>query len=384
MVKAQELAVSLEEFGLSKYEARVYVALISKGTISASEVSYYAEIPRTKVYPILLKLEKKKLVIISKSKPIICTSIAPEDAFDYIVHEQINKVNAMNTLVTKLKQVNEENKKDRGAEEKRYFHINANNVLNQLKTMMAGAKSSIHIIVDPLGFNLLAECKEQLLTVLRREVDVKIIIPTTQVGSESFHLMPNGVQIRMSETLQSYFIFDQTELLLIDDDDGKGAVFSSTDVIGNIQTKVFSQLWKNAFNVESLYDMTKKDAQEICHIINLIIEHGLGFMLNAELESKNTKIDLLELLEKNGINLAAKTMDEVIELIDSTVKITCAGNVNYDSNNKNITIESKVNGGHSLAWSSLLDSYLRRCGHTTNFVYQNKAQKGEKIYIKIK
>jgi len=44
MVKAQELAVSLEEFGLSKYEARVYVALISKGTISASEVSYYAEI----------------------------------------------------------------------------------------------------------------------------------------------------------------------------------------------------------------------------------------------------------------------------------------------------------------------------------------------------
>jgi len=111
MIKAQELAVSLEEFGLSKYEARVYVALISKGTISASEVSYYAELPRTKVYPILLKLEKKKLAIILKSKPIMCTGIAPEDAFDDIVHEQINKVNAMNTLVTKLKQVNEESKR---------------------------------------------------------------------------------------------------------------------------------------------------------------------------------------------------------------------------------------------------------------------------------
>ena len=66
MVKEQVLTVSLEEFGLSKYEAQAYVALISKGTISASELSYYSEIPRTKVYPTLLKLENKKLVIISK------------------------------------------------------------------------------------------------------------------------------------------------------------------------------------------------------------------------------------------------------------------------------------------------------------------------------
>ena len=98
MVKEQVLTVSLEEFGLSKYEAQAYVALISKGTISASELSYYSEIPRTKVYPTLLKLENKKLVIISKSKPIMCTAISPEDAFDDVIHVQINKVNAMNTL----------------------------------------------------------------------------------------------------------------------------------------------------------------------------------------------------------------------------------------------------------------------------------------------
>ena len=32
MVNEQVLTVSLEEFGLSKYEAQAYVALISKGT----------------------------------------------------------------------------------------------------------------------------------------------------------------------------------------------------------------------------------------------------------------------------------------------------------------------------------------------------------------
>ena len=99
MVNEHALTVSLEEFGLSQYEAQAYVALIAKGTVTASELSYYSEIPRTKIYPTLLKLENKKLAIISKSKPIMCTAIAPEDAFDGIIHEQINKVNAMNTLV---------------------------------------------------------------------------------------------------------------------------------------------------------------------------------------------------------------------------------------------------------------------------------------------
>ena len=101
MVKGQDLAVSLEEFGLSRYEAQAYVTLITKGTISAAELAYYSNLPRTKVYPTLLKLEKKKIAIISKTKPIMCTAISPEDAFDEIVQEQINKVNGMNNLVTK-------------------------------------------------------------------------------------------------------------------------------------------------------------------------------------------------------------------------------------------------------------------------------------------
>ncbi|HET6458172.1 MAG TPA: helix-turn-helix domain-containing protein, partial [Nitrosopumilaceae archaeon] len=136
MVKGQDLAVSLEEFGLSKYEAQAYVTLITKGTISAAELAYYSNLPRTKVYPTLLKLEKKKIAIISKTKPIMCTGIAPEDAFDELVQEHINKVNGMNNLVTKLKEVSEDSKKARGSEEKRYFHLTPNYVFNQLETMI--------------------------------------------------------------------------------------------------------------------------------------------------------------------------------------------------------------------------------------------------------
>ncbi|MEK6965500.1 MAG: helix-turn-helix domain-containing protein, partial [Thermoproteota archaeon] len=278
MVKEHGLTVSLEEFGLSKYEAKAYVTLVSHGTISASEVAYYSNLPRTKVYPTLLKLDKKRLVIISKSKPIMCTAIAPEDAFDDIIQEHIDKVNQMNTLVTKLKRASEESKKTRGAEEKRYFHLSSNNVLNQLKIMIGGTKSSIQVIVDPWGLNLLAECKEQLLLVLRRNVDVKIIVSPTQIGSESFHTIPSGAKIKVMDTAQNCFIFDQTEVLLIDSDNGKGAVFSATDVLGISQTKVFVQMWDNALKTDGLYDMAKSDAQAVYHIIQLVNENGLGFI----------------------------------------------------------------------------------------------------------
>jgi sugar-specific transcriptional regulator TrmB len=383
MVNEHALTVSLEEFGLSKYEAQAYVSLIAKGTISASELSYYSEIPRTKVYPTLLKLENKKLVIISKSKPIMCTAIAPEDAFDGIIHEQINKVDAMNTLVVNLKKASEESRKSRGSEEKRYFQLGANNVLAQLQTMIEGSRSSIKIMADQWGFGLLAECKEQLVSVLRRNLDVKLLVQPTQICSESYRTIPDGVEIRASEITQNCFIFDETELLMVNNDNGKGAIFSSTEILGVNQEKVFSNIWKNAIKTKALADMTKIEAQEIYKIIKTVNETGLRYVLNSTMISKKPEYDMFKLLEKSGISLKSKSLDEIIEIMDAVVQITCSGHVNFEANTKNITIESKLNSGHSLPWVSILDGCLQKQGYKTRTVYQNNSSKGEKVLIKI-
>ena len=383
MVNEHALTVSLEEFGLSKYEAQAYVTLIAKGTISASELAYYSEIPRTKVYPTLLKLENKKLAMISKSKPIRCTAIAPEDAFDGIIHEQINKVNAMNSLVSTLKKASEASRKSRGSEEKRYFEIGANNVLTQLQTMIEGSESSIKIMADQWGFGLLAECKEQLVSVLRRNLDVKLLVQPTQICSESYRTIPDGVEIRASEITQNCFIFDETELLMVNNDNGKGAIFSSTEILGVNQEKVFSNIWKNAIKTKALADMTKIEAQEIYKIIKTINESGLRYVLNSTMVSKKPEWDMFKLLEKNGVSLKSKSLDDMIEIMDAIMQITCSGHVNFEANTKNITIESKLNSGHSLPWVSILDGCLQKQGYKTRTVYQNNSSKGEKVHIKI-
>ncbi|WP_268543223.1 TrmB family transcriptional regulator [Candidatus Nitrosotenuis cloacae] len=383
MAKEHEVTVSLEEFGLSKYEARAYVTLITKGTISASEVAYYSELPRTKVYPVLLKLQQKKLAILSKSKPVMCTGIAPEDAFDYIVHEQINKVEAMNTLVSRLKKISEESKKARGAEEKRYFHLNSNYVVKQMKTMIDGTKSSIHITADSWGMSILAECKEEILSVLRRDVDVRIIVPTQVIGSEPFRTIPDGVKIRSSEIIQNCLIFDDTELLIIDNTNGKGAVFAATDILGANQTRLFSQIWKIALKIDNLTEMTKSQAQEVCKIINVINENGLGFALNSVMSSKAKFVDFVRCLEKNGISLKDRSLEDVLDIVNSTLEITCAGRLQHDEKTNSIVLESKINSGHSLPWAMLIESYLEQKGQHSKMIYHSDAHKGEQVHLKI-
>ena len=383
MVNEHALTVSLEEFGLSKYEAQAYVTLISKGTVSASELAYYSDLPRTKVYPTLLKLENKKLVIISKSKPIMCTAIAPEDAFDSIIHEQINKVNAMNTLVSNLKKASEESRKSRGSVEKRYFQLNANNVLNQLQTMIEGSKSSVQLAVNQWGLGLLSECKEQLISVARRNLEIKIIIPPSLIGSEAFRSLPNGIKVRASEVVQNCFIFDGTEILIVNEENGKGENFSSTEILGENQGKLFSNIWRDALKTESLADMTKTEAQETYKLVKIVNENGLIHILSSAFFSKKLDIDLLKLLEKNGINLKTKTLDDIIEMMDAAMQIMCSGHVNFDPASKNITVESKLNSGHSFPWVSILDGYLHKKGYKTRMVFQNGSGKGEKTHIKI-
>jgi len=289
----------------------------------------------------------------------------------------------MNTLISNLKKASEESRKTRGSEERRYFHMSANNVVTQLQTMIEGSKSSIKIMADQWGFGLLAECKEQLLSVLRRNLNVKVLVTPIQIGSDAFRAIPDGVEIRVSDVIQNCFIFDETELLMVDNNNGKGAIFSSTEILGINQERMFSNIWKNAMGTKALADMSKTEAQEIYKIIKTVNEAGLSHILSSSIISKKPELEMFKMLEKNGISLKSRSLDDIIEIIDVVMQITCSGHVNFEANTKNITVESKLNSGHSLPWVSILDGCLQNQGYKTRTIYQNNTNKGEKIHIKI-
>ncbi len=57
-----KLVEALKTFGLSEYEAKVLLALIAKGELTAKEIAEFSGIPRTSVYDVIKSLMAKGLV----------------------------------------------------------------------------------------------------------------------------------------------------------------------------------------------------------------------------------------------------------------------------------------------------------------------------------
>ncbi|MEM3964521.1 MAG: helix-turn-helix domain-containing protein [Thermofilaceae archaeon] len=89
----------LRKLGLSDYEARAYVALLAMGQLTPAEVSSAANIPYTKTYEVMRRLERKGWVVLISRSPLIYAPVKPEEALAKLKHD-FNTVleEALNTL----------------------------------------------------------------------------------------------------------------------------------------------------------------------------------------------------------------------------------------------------------------------------------------------
>jgi sugar-specific transcriptional regulator TrmB len=80
---------TLNDLGLSDYEARVYRALLSAGSATAKELSLTSDVPMGRVYDVLGSLEKNSLVRSqAASRPKKYVAVEPETALERLVDEK--------------------------------------------------------------------------------------------------------------------------------------------------------------------------------------------------------------------------------------------------------------------------------------------------------
>jgi sugar-specific transcriptional regulator TrmB len=65
----EERLAKIQEYGLTEYEARAYLALLDFEVATASKVARLARVPRTKIYQALEDLEEKQLVQVIPERP---------------------------------------------------------------------------------------------------------------------------------------------------------------------------------------------------------------------------------------------------------------------------------------------------------------------------
>lgn len=370
-----DLPGSLEEFGLSKYEARAYLTMIGKGSLAVSEIAYYANLPRTKVYQTVKKLEKKKLAVISKQKPLICSAIPPEEAFTEIVNLHDRRVKNMRKLVDSLQKINDESQRPKGSEERRYFILDANSTLERISSLIADSRSSVTATLDPWGLRLLSQCKASVVRALTAGVRLRMILGSQCIGNENVFQLPDGIELRTAEVVSNLIIIDSSYLVLIDSSNGKAAFFASTDSFAMLQAKNFEEVWSSASEMKYLLDMKPEAAAKAVELIR-IVEKGLAAkMLEYAISRLDMSAELVEVIdERYGLNISGMSASEMMDLIDSALKISCLGGLKHDRNNNMVSLQSKLDSKQVLPWALVLASYFKSTGNEPRIMQQQQQQ----------
>jgi HTH-type transcriptional regulator, sugar sensing transcriptional regulator len=370
-----DLPGSLEEFGLSKYEARAYLTMIGKGSLAVSEIAYYANLPRTKVYQTVKKLEKKRLAVISKQKPLICSAIPPEEAFAEIVNLHDRRVKNMRKIVDSLQKINDESQRPKGSEERRYFILDANSTLERIGSLIVDSRSSVTATLDPWGLRLLSQCKASIVRALTAGVRLRIILGSQCIGNENVFQLPDGIELRTAEVASNLIIIDSSYLVLIDSSNGKAAFFASTDSFAMLQAKNFEESWSSASEMKYLLDMQPEAAAKAVELIR-IVENGLAAkMLEYAISRLDMSAELVEVIdERYGLNISGMSASEIMDLIDSALKISCLGGLKHDRSNNMVSLQSKLDSKQVLPWALVLASYFKSTGNEPRIMQQQQQQ----------
>lgn len=83
----ERIVEKLERIGLTKYEAKAYLALLEAHLNTATKVSEKSGVPRTRIYSMLEALALKGWVRIYSGVPLLFKAQAPQEVFEKIKEE---------------------------------------------------------------------------------------------------------------------------------------------------------------------------------------------------------------------------------------------------------------------------------------------------------
>jgi HTH-type transcriptional regulator, sugar sensing transcriptional regulator len=376
-----DLVGSLEELGLSRYEAGAYLTMIRKGSLAASEISYYANLPRTKVYSTLKKLEKKRLSIVSQSKPLICSAIPPEEAFSDIVKLYERRSKNMKKIVDRLQRITED-QKPKASEERRYYILDANSTLEKIMSLIANSKSSVYAALDGWGIQLISQCRLAMIKAITAGVKIKLLSATQCLGNENLASLPEDIDLKIGNVTTNVIIVDSSNMVAVDSSNGKAALFVSIDIFGLSQLRSFETEWNNALEVRQIVNIQPSVVWKANKLVKILENANILEQMSKNWDDPTSA--LIKSAQKFGIEIFDTSIDEMLSIIDCALHISCSGDLTHDKINNILSIRSKVGSEYVSRWLLLLVSYLKHIGSEPKIIRNFKNNGAENsIHIKL-
>lgn len=186
----EKIIEKMMEFGLNKYEAKAYVALIKNPEVTAYELSKDSGVPQAKIYETMSKLLSKNLVNIIGDNP---TKYIPVDFDLFLDTYKENVEESVDYIKKNIKKLNQSNKVSY------LWHLEGReNIFKKIKTMIAKANSFLYLESWANEFDFFAD---ELRKLEQRGVEIVSVIcgkTKNNIGIMHFHEM-EGLEKQVKE-----------------------------------------------------------------------------------------------------------------------------------------------------------------------------------------
>lgn len=224
MIIKQEVVNKVKEhFDLNIYETKVWLALLSKGIVTAGETAEISGVPRSRTYDVLESLTKRGFAIVKVGKPVKYIAVEPKTVLERMQTNTLSKAQEKVATLSNLKgtseyeelvQLHKEGISPVKLEELSGHIKGRSNLLSKLKEMIDSAEKEIIIHTTAEDFEDKSRVLLSVLSKLSKDIKLRI-----SLSGDSYKVKRiasrNDLKIKESNQMGKYFIIDKKEMLLM-------------------------------------------------------------------------------------------------------------------------------------------------------------------------
>lgn len=228
------------------------------GTIKASEVSFFGQVPRTKTYGAIKELERKGLLRIVPGKPEAYAARSPSEVLMPLVVKLTRELKGTEEVVQALSLTFESSKfvKTEGPKEATEFWTidNRESILNKLNQFFGNAVKEINCCTSATGLvRAYKEHSETFEKARKRGATVRILAPITPENYTVAREISEIVDFkRLDKPFGENFVtVDSHELVVIEakPEDGRtdrgadDAIWTTNRLLVELHEQLFDKVW---------------------------------------------------------------------------------------------------------------------------------------------
>jgi sugar-specific transcriptional regulator TrmB len=240
---------ALKELGLTEYETNAYLSMISGGPqMAASDISSKSQVPYSRIYDVLGRLEEKGFISIRKGRPTLYTAKSPTEIVQLVRLDMEQRIGLASKQVVDELQPLFEQETTATTRDVWLLHGRAS-ILAKALEMLDSSRDSVLLSVPTLALEA-AEISPVIDKVLSvRSNHVRVL--TSGVESSLKSIIPNGFEVRTRDRVfgAGLVIDNRQTLIMLAASDTEGdflGIYSSAPVFAAMASAYFESLWSDS------------------------------------------------------------------------------------------------------------------------------------------